>query len=137
MTDLITRLKSATEGSRELSDDVLRAWGWTRRLWNYPRQLDKEWCWFEPECTAEPVTERPDPSRSVDDAIAGVPGGMIWRCGGPPRHWCIIGRPSPKGSFHNAGGKYVSCNAPTPALALCIAIEKARAAGVEVKIVNP
>jgi len=102
MTDLITRLGSAAEGSRELSDEVLRAMGW-RNTW--PMKSDGG---------------KPDPTRSVDDALALVPDG--WHTGsaferGSRGRWLwVLGR---------GGGDHrddTTGRGDTPALALCAAL---------------
>ena len=60
MTDLIARLEAATEGSRDLSDDVLLSCGWVNEngWWRKPRE---QAVWLL------------DPTRSFDDAVAIMP----------------------------------------------------------------
>lgn len=63
MTDLISRLEAATEGSRELSDECLLAMGWTYK---------PDWCghaWRSPDESWVGFDKRPDPTRNVQDAI--------------------------------------------------------------------
>lgn len=118
MSDLIADLEAAEAGSRELSDRVLLACGWS---------FSNEH-WFGPgENMAWMAEDAPDPARSIDDAVALVPDGMIWQLDSAPNHYCIMGRPSAKGNFHKAGGKFISYRAGSCALALCIAILKAKA----------
>lgn len=65
MTDraaLIAKLEAATGGSRELSDEILRFRGWTSR--GSPAVL-----WFAPNKQSW-KKGRPDPTRSIDDALA-------------------------------------------------------------------
>ena len=81
---LISRLVEAKEGSRELSDKVLRAVGFSEdrdRNGNYYWSHGARKYYYE---------ERPDPTRSLDDAVDLVPekwgwsiegtgGGLIYR----------------------------------------------------------
>lgn len=113
MTDLIERLSAATEGSRDLSDEVLVACGWKERhdrLWETP---DKEWC--HPD-------DRPNPTVSLDDALRLVPEGWIAYlevCPAPyPSYATILYEPRNK--WHG--------EAATAPLALCIAILRAKEA---------
>lgn len=107
-TDLIAKLESASEGSRELSDAVLEACG---RDCNWLRSLARD----------DPSFVIPDPSRSLDAARALVPEGWDWRIqsedgGGYVWIW-------------PAGGDYLNAEngeAATPELALCAAVLRAR-----------
>ena len=66
MTDLLSRLQQASEGSRELSDEMLLACGWKIG----------EGSWFiDPSGSKFLPDDRPDPTRSLDDAVALVPEG--------------------------------------------------------------
>lgn len=74
MTDLIDLLSAATEGSRELSDEVLIACGWTEVELNYA------WWWVPPGVPWERVAEdridrtiAPNPTVSLDDTLSLVP----------------------------------------------------------------
>lgn len=114
--DLISRLESAAEGSRGWSDEVLLALGWwqsSRGVWRGPDNIVAE--------------RRPDPTRSVDDALSLVPGrnehGLEWRikmerkpCG----TWWAMLREHAKDGW--------DAMAATPALALCAAILRAKEA---------
>ena len=61
-SDLITRLESAPCGTRELSDEVLRALGWKLRPWFWEDPRGGRW---GDAC----FPDVPDPARSVDDAL--------------------------------------------------------------------
>lgn len=73
MTDaLLLSLESAPSGSRELSDRMLLAcgWHWAARMG-----------WRNPEGGMVLRDEdRPDPTRSVDDALKLLPAGHSWHC---------------------------------------------------------
>ena len=123
MVDLLERLYAATEGSRELSDEVLLALGWRRKEGPYSQPA----MWWKPPF--EPSTwreRRPNCTESVDDALSLVPEGWHWTAGNS-RTWsgdvqsrASIFRPDIHG--------YIRADAPTPALALCIALIKAHEA---------
>lgn len=67
MTDLISRLQVAPAGSRELSDEVLLGMGWeTKEAWGRSY-------WVPPEGLARRPNDRPNPTRSLDDALALLP----------------------------------------------------------------
>jgi len=82
MTDLATRLEQAPEGSRELSDEVLRAMGFTQPIpempgvWHWPESM---WAKVDNDMVSGTFgprrSNRPDPTRSVDDALSLVPEG--------------------------------------------------------------
>jgi hypothetical protein len=138
MLDLISRLESAAEGSRELSDDVLLACGWEKTF-------DGVACdyWAPPHTAGRVYSDnRPSPTESVDDALELVPEGWTW-CGSGydedggysdttdfrKPYMCIAGPmeerggdfyepPEPHRETHEA-------RAATPALALCAAILRA------------
>ena len=70
MTDLIDRLKAATVGSRELSDEILLATGWTT--------IERQYQWFDPSGVLHDGRDaydrrlgppRPSPSESIDAAL--------------------------------------------------------------------
>jgi hypothetical protein len=127
---LIARLEAAEEGSRELSDEALLACGWrcspewssdheTLRMWYAPGKL----------AGSQLSRNRPDPTRSIDDAERWmVPeGALSWEA-------------SEKHPLHHlkysGGAKVHSGQFPTQAnsyggaaLALTIAALKARQAG--------
>lgn len=82
MTDLIDRLEQAEAGSRELSDEVLLALGWScndRIQGKHPKIFGKYW--------RHPVNrndgywdgDQPDPTQSVDHALKLVPDGWLTR----------------------------------------------------------
>lgn len=111
---LIQRLQEAGEGSRELSDEVLRACGWDIVIeghWLRRYVPGGVYSW--------PLDEAPDPSRSIDDVVALLPEGFDWdRCrnGVATVHDLRPGMP-----YRGYEGW-----AATPALALCAAIIRAR-----------
>ena len=76
MTDLISRLESATAGSRELSDEVLMALGW-RRVSEETEHGDYVF-WCPPDRYAQFTDERPCPTTSLDAALELVPEGWEW-----------------------------------------------------------
>lgn len=114
--DLISRLESAAEGSRELSDEVLVRHGW-RRL--SPSEEARQSLNYAPEGWWQapgggPLTwRRPDPTRSVDDALALVPEGWGYMIDhmDPDEPEAMVG------PYRGIGD--------TPALALCAAILRA------------
>lgn len=128
---LISRLESAETGSRELSDEVLLALGF---------KIDAAGWWLRPNDLDEFLRsdQRPDPTRSFDDAVGLVPEGwaidnaQIWpgeptrlrlvetvwkRCEGQEGWW----RDSHCGSW--------TAQAATFPLALSAALLRAREAG--------
>jgi len=116
MTDLKTRLAQATEGSRELSDEMLLACGAESPSRAHPYH------WILPNGNAVLVGLRPDPSRSVDDVLALVPEGYDVDL---------------KSARHRAGwrvnlwekdGTVWSADLAAPALALCLALLEAQEA---------
>lgn len=120
MTDaLIARLEAATEGSRDLDCEI--------------------YCAANPRCELaygapgvrirgnQTVFQPPRFSTSIDAALSLVPDGSGWTVGACTNNTRYA-------EVFSAGGtKYVVCRAATPALALCIAALRARAAGEETK----
>ena len=114
--DLIKRLQ-AGPGSRELSDEVLREFGWEclnraagGKYWVQPS-------WWRPY---QKNQGRPDPSRNVQDALdVVVPKDAAWSVSASPDRFDR----RPCGVVMCAYGKGRSAEeyASTPALALCIA----------------
>ena len=120
MTDLIRDLEDATEGSRELSDRVLLACGWANIvtatgdvLWRLPPS--EEWK-FPP----------PNPSQSLDDALALVPEGWWYSLRSPndivpyDKFEFSIQPPSQTAAFA------VEADGSTAPLAVCLAVLKAQ-----------
>ncbi len=109
MTDLLTRLEQATEGSRELDEDISRHLGWKHQganVWRPPNGCDQALAPF---------------TRSIDAALTLVPEGWIpcslkWY---PDHVWAHL----------EALGKLSEGSAATPALALCIACLRAHEHG--------
>lgn len=64
----------AEQGSRELSDRVLLAWGWTKRQYE---NVPDVFVWIEPDSTIEHFYDhpRPSPTESLDACAAGMPEG--------------------------------------------------------------
>lgn len=118
LSDIISRLEALTGPSRELGDEVLRAYGWTTptgggwpndRFWSQPNGQ-----------TYGGVGERPDPTASVDAALALLPDdswewNLAWNSG---FGFAEVGDPT----LHMEGEH------KTPAIALCIASLRAREA---------
>jgi len=115
-SDLIQRLQDATEGSRELDFDIALSIGWTR-----------EWyisCYGWKNPKGQQCSERYVPafSTSIDAAMTLVPEG----------HGTValeITRKSARAAIGNdtqEGFVGEAAEAPTPALALCIAALKAK-----------
>lgn len=120
--DLIARLKAAPEGSRELSDQILRAVGWETKTTDdgvYWRHGDSSWTRDDPD--------RPHPSCSIDDGQVHVlPEGWDWTL--DSQGGCEVYRDVPPGSLPgDPSSKYVDADAATPELAFCIASLRARA----------
>ena len=111
-TDLITALQ-AGPGNRELSDQVLVAFGWTYGI----RPLDGAKYWWKPPVGDYP-NDIPDPTQSIDDALALMPKGCKWTLDDENR--CLVWPVRQPRSFGDS--------ASTPALAICIAILKAKEA---------
>ena len=133
---LIAELEAAKGGSRELSDRVLLAVGWTTsdskdtraRFWRSPEGEDYDW-WDDPHARSRggPPLKRPSPTESLDDALTLVPKNCGWHVdydgeacifrlekGKGQAGWPIIGE------CDNSKRHY------EPAHALCIAALKAR-----------
>ena len=124
MTDLIARLEAASEGSRELSDEVARGLGWTTE------QVEDMWCnpvkiWLNPQKQyMRSLTFAPDFTRSIDAAITAVPGGFGWEIS-------VYATLTPKAIVWDAdirdqGPLFEQASASTAPLALCAAALKAR-----------
>jgi len=113
MTDLIKRLEEAEAGSRELSDAVLLACG----------AMEYDW-------KSRKYSRRPSPTQSLDDALGLVPEGWEWEAASFAKH-----NNEPRaGLWRNLYSNDIECIAShgaTPALALCIAVLKAREAEEE------
>lgn len=123
MKDLIERLENATGPDRELdmrialsADDCHD----DRGEWVYrPSDVERD---------QRQLIPTPAYTYSIDEALSLVPAGFIWRVESPPDCYCVVGRPTLKGGFSIARGKFVSTHKTSPAIALCIAALKARAA---------
>lgn len=106
MTDLIERLEAATEGSRELDEEIAQA--------IFPKLKRRHASWYidDVRTNIEPF------STSLDAALTLVPEGLMWDV--ESRGAAFVGDPKmPSRMFEMAA---------TPALALCIAALKARKA---------
>lgn len=113
--DLIAKLEAATEPSRELADEVLLACGWSYNQFNGYWYPTKE----HMKHHAEPrylFDRQPNPLTSIDAALTLVLGGMDW----------VIGGGSKQGAACINGGCVEV--AATPAIAICVAILKAKTA---------
>ena len=132
MTDhaaLIEELEAATAGSRNMSDRILIAHGWT--VADNSSSSVYAWVWRNPDGIGVLSSALPDPSRDLSDTIALVQKGnfaienfMIWP--GEPVSLTILGT-------HNYGGERAhkaedgrwKGEAATPALAVSAASLKA------------
>ena len=156
MTDLITRLEQATEGSMDFNEDIAlasglwRAWVSKYRRWNFDGPDGAHFSWPEPlpKYSSETGEEieipdhpwngwgwdagLPDFSGSLDAALTLVPGRWQWL-------WRVealssVNRYGALLSFFPTTGEEnkenIIAKASTPALALCIAALRARARNV-------
>jgi len=73
--ELIAALQTGPS-SRELSDRVLRECGWINDLSRYRGKLQLLHAWYDSDGNFVP--DRPDPTQSIDDALALVPDGYVW-----------------------------------------------------------
>lgn len=110
LSDLIARLEAATEGSRELSDEVLVA------LW-----VTRDDGWVKPNGDVCEWGDEPNCTESLDDALGLVPEGWGWMVEG--RHGKGQATVYLTGDEH-----WPLLAAATPALALCAAILRAKEA---------
>jgi hypothetical protein len=116
---LIEKLEAATEGSRELDAEIALACGW-----RFNKGTVYSYHWLDPQGAHNAV---PSPfTESLDAALTLVPEGWGYQQGSHPRAACKACAFCFEGAddFHNQPPSF----APTPALALCIAALKARAA---------
>ncbi len=134
--ELIAKLQAAPEGSRELSDEVLLAAGWTRESHIHPGlsadygENVEYWEWTQPNGDPCPRyhlggQNLPCPTTSLDAALTLVPEGAQYCLG------CLSDtRVSVRGvsRYHAWVMEQETVYAPTPALTLCIAALKARSA---------
>ena len=75
MTDLAARVQ-AGPASRELADEVLVAWGWKKKSWGSEGGWwANDWIMPTGDYFNADNFARPNPLRSVDAAMAGVPEG--------------------------------------------------------------
>ena len=125
LSSLIAKLEAATEGSRELSDEVLIACGWKRGVVGKPPLQSAYWktpdgqrMGWEDDLTSGGV-ERPDPTQSLDAALTLVPSDCAWDVWGPV---------SGNAQLMRGSGEIIEAVAGNAILALCIAALKARAA---------
>jgi hypothetical protein len=118
MTSLLSRLQSATGPSRELDAEIALANGWTFQKLKPAngRGGDNQAYWRKPGVTEWYRREKEGPSRyteSIDAALTLVPKGWDWG----------VGRCADGYSARADKGEGIS---DTPALALLIAIERAK-----------
>jgi len=123
MDDLIAALE-AGPGSRELSDRVLVALGWRECAEDAPGYPDGTLTiWRRPDSSIC-RTARPDCSRNLQDAVDLVPDGMFgsvqFGCERLPATDTNVAELC--GLKDGRYGPLCEAEAPTPALALCIAI---------------
>ena len=116
LKELIFELERAEKGSGELSDEMLLACGW--------KHLPDGWMHNSDRTRRYSYKERPDPTRSLDDAVALIPEECAVEL-----HWKAFGHPKDRGpeAFSVLYGESYEtrrCHARKPALALCIAVLK-------------
>lgn len=114
VTDLIARLESAAEGSRELDRDVAEAVGWERKA--LAMDSDDYWRTGDMSWTREDHEHPPQFTTSLDAALTLVPEGSEWEIS---TLYAIarsaVGLNDGAGPWH---GEHTGC---LPALALCAA----------------
>jgi hypothetical protein len=116
MSDLLSRLQSATGPSRELDAEIALANGWTKhRLSKTQQYIAGEYEWRGP--TGQICPNVPRYSESIDAALTLMAEDLYWE----------IGRHS-KGYWAEVYDEIVSQGKTeaTPAIALLIAIERAK-----------
>ena len=131
LEDLIARLECAKAGSRELSDEVLLACGWTITKDRGPQAM-----YISPANTG-PVHQvyAPSPTEDLNAALALVPEGWGWILSryADIQLWlsgftAVLEKPTGDGEWEPLGFIAMpAVMAATPALALCAAILRARA----------
>lgn len=124
LPSLIAKLESATEGSRELSDEVLLVFGWkfsARFGW---RNTVGDNVWDD---------DRPSPSESLDDCLGMVPEGWAWSVSCSKEYGVSAGisPKAPRDEWVHSDMGGVDSLASTAPLALLIAICRARLAEME------
>lgn len=128
---LLEQLQGASEGNRELSDQVLLACGWTYG------QKDKVWSWWDAQGNRIIFNELIDPTRNLHDAVSLVPEGWIIDQMGEWRQRTLRKRGPWYAILWRVGQRDLDLidaraqHAPTPALAVCIAIIKVHEAIAE------
>lgn len=123
LSALIARLEAAEAGSRELGHEVLMALGWRRSVVGHFYGPLYQWSSpdFSPHLISGDEDKLPNPVLSLDAALAlaesvlpGWPVGM-WTT----KQYAV-------GSVLREDGGAFDATSPTPALALCIAILRAK-----------
>lgn len=128
LSALIARLEAATEGSRELSDEILFVLGW-RCSWvgGAPSEYYDTTSWFPPGATHHTDgvygNRRLDFTRSLDAAVTLVPEGHLWNLRSFTEFYIA------DVWIQNSGNVEAEGFSKLPALALCIAALKARQGG--------
>lgn len=138
LTDLITRLEQATEGSMGLSRGIAVAVGWHKVKTRYSRHGTEKWGWIAPQDWIGGTSEHPildslhgttisreplDYTRSLDAALTLVPNDHLWLLepGG-----ATVATDRDHHSYYTT--QFDGSHA-VPAIALCIACLKALSAG--------
>lgn len=125
MKELIKRLTAATEGSRELDLDILRAISGKPWRWVHWGEMDGvTWDQYGPGAPGNPVFALEEFSTSLDAALTLVPEGMSWEVRCSPYGQCTQAscwHPDQMARPSNSTIYVVS-----PALALVIAALRAR-----------
>lgn len=125
MSSLIARLEAAAGGSQALTDDTLRAMGFTTK--RYP--MDSDRYWIVPGDERHPLPPWCDKiTVSLDAALALAE--RVLELRGPINiNVCLAGSAQAQIYPDDPCGVHVQAVASSPALALCIAILKAKAQG--------
>jgi hypothetical protein len=129
MSDLIQRLKDASEGSRELDADIHMAYGFRQELPVQPARYPDVPRWIDPDgescgwLVTDTINYPPRYSTSIDAALQLKPPASAAAVGtmfddGYRKPWACIWTPEGEPKFNAEAG--------TPALALCIAALEAR-----------
>jgi hypothetical protein len=120
MTDLAQRLEAAQEGSRELSDEVLLLFGWTRDNPGLLSPSGDYHTYTEYGCDNYSCPVGPCPTTSLDACKALMPEGWSYAVSHDAEE------PASAGMLQ-CGSIAFQCVAATPELAWCAALVRANA----------
>lgn len=116
LTELLERVEKAEGSNRELGDDILLALGWTG--WPHKKGGILIPHWQDPDGRNVPTDLRPDPTSSIDAAMA-----LVERCGFEVHsiHFANVAAFAVCKKYP----AFFEAMARTPALSLCAALLKA------------